>query len=538
MAADAHLIRYDVWDLNQGEVAAFPVKDPPGWDAVSLYYALALKAMGWQKSPDGDTNVESMWPYSDAPNSGFFQGAMHWWPKYRSLPPAPFNERWSHCTHGPAKSEQYFLAWHRAFIYFFEVIVRAWVAQLGGPDTWALPYWNYSYYAQAGPGAPWPRSNLPWVFAQAELPDGTDNPLYIADTAKRGLQPLWPGKQQAMHLETLTPYYDEAYAHTDFLGFNTTLDRQPHGAVHDDVGSGDGVLSRTGWMQNPVTAGFDPVFWLHHSEIDRFWVGWNAAGNANPSAPTWLNAEDDPLRDTRWNFWGDGDLANKVVVYPGQMLDPAKLADPFPYCYSYANLPTFPAPVPPGKTQVAATLPKLAAGPVATLRPQPVSGARSGPLELTKEPVSTPVPVPEQARAAVARLAEPAAEAGQPRVLLRLQGIVADGPPGNYEIYLNYPDADRATAGSVPHYVGLLAGFGADHHHAHGDDGEGAGAHEGHEGLDASYDITSTVAYLRAHGGWNESEATVTFVPASRPREGFELQTAGLRVGHVSIETT
>ena len=47
-------------------------------------------------------------------------------------------------------------------------------------------------------------------------------------------------------------------------------------------------------------------------------------------------------------------------------------------------------------------------------------------------------------------------------------------------------------------------------------------AHEdeegGHEGISASFDITQTVAYLRAHGGWNEREATVTFVPAVRPR--------------------
>jgi tyrosinase len=538
MASKPHLIRYDIWELNQGRVAAFPVKGAtPGWDPISLYYALALKAMGWRKSPDGNTDVESMWPYSDAPDSYFFQAAMHWWPKYQGIPPSPYDERWSHCTHGPASSENYFLAWHRGFIYFFEVIVRGHVKRLGGPDGWALPYWNYSHYNASTPAKPWDRSNLPWVFSQAKLPDGSENPLCIADRAKRGLQPQWPPphKPETMYLETQTPYYDQAYAHRDFLGFNATLDGRPHGAVHDDTGSGDGSLSSTGWMQNTVTASFDPIFWLHHSEIDRFWVGWNAAGHGNPSDPTWLNASDDPQRRTRWNFWEDGNLAKKIVVHPGQMLDPAGLADPFPHTYAYQSMPTYPPPHSPGTAQLAAAVPRLLSRPPA-LGGAPQQAAAAGPLQLGHEPVSTTVAVHEQAQSAVARLAELDEAPESPHVLLHLEGVVAEGPPGNYEIYLNYPDADRETAGSVPHYVGLLAGFGADHHHDHGD-GEDGGGHEGHEGASASYDITAIVAYLQAHGGWNESEATVTFVPAARPREGFELQTAGLRVGSVSIET-
>jgi tyrosinase len=534
------LTRYDIWDLNNGNIPAFPVADPPGWDDISLYYAKALKAMGWQQSPAGNTDVTSMWPYSDTPSTYFFQAAMHWWPQYQGTPPAPYNERWSHCTHGPASAEQYFLAWHRAFIYFFEVIVRAHVAELGGPSTWALPYWNYSYYDDSdgsAAGAPWVRSNLPWVFAQAQLPDGSDNPLYIADINKRGLQPNWPGQQEIMFLETMTPYYDAAYSYTDFLDFNQTLDGQPHGAVHVDVGSGDQQVTQGGWMTSTVTASFDPVFWLHHAEIDRFWVGWNAAGNADPSDPTWLNAQDDPLHATRWNFWSDGNLANKIVVTPGQMLDPSNLAAPFPYSYGYQNLPTVPAPSTTGAGLVTEAVPELAARPRVTARSLQASAAPAsgGPVELAAEPVSASVPLPGEAQDAVARLAERPAGTEAPRVILRLEGITADGPPGNYEIYLNYPEADRRTAGSVPHYVGLLAGFGADHHHEHDQGGEDGGSQHG---LSASFDITRIVAYLRARGGWDEARATITFVPAARPREGFELRTSGLRVGSISIETT
>jgi hypothetical protein len=157
-----------------------------------------------------------------------------------------------------------------------------------------------------------------------------------------------------------------------------------------------------------------------------------------------------------------------------------------------------------------------------------------GPVQLGREPVSATVPLAGQARAAFAEPTETTAGAQPPRVILHLEGITADGPPGNYEVYLNYPEADRTTAGSVPHYVGLLAGFGSDHHHDHGagEDGEAS-----QHGLSASFDITGIVSYLRANGGWDESQATVTFVPAARPRPGFELKTAGLRIGRISIET-
>ena len=466
------LTRYDIWDLNHGNIPQFPVANPPGWDDVSLYYAKALIAMGWQASPAGNTDVTSMWPYSDAPNTYFFQAAMHWWPQYTGTPPAPYDQRWSHCTHGPASAEQYFLAWHRAFIYFFEVIVRSYVAELGGPATWALPYWNYSYYDDSdpsAPGAPWVRSNLPWVFSQAQLPDGSVNPLYIADTAKRGLQPTWPGQTDPMFLETTTPYYNQAYGYPDFADFNQTLDGQPHGAVHDDTGTGDLQVTSGGWMTSTVTASFDPVFWLHHSEIDRFWVGWNAAGNASPSDPTWLNAQDDPLLTTRWNFWSDGNLANTIVVHPGQMVDPANLTAPFPYSYEYQNLPTIPAPATSGAALAAQAVPQVVARTATAAGALPASAAAGGgAVELGREPVTAAVPVHDQVQAAAARLADLTSGAEPPHVILRLEGITADGPPGNYEIYLNYPQADRQTAGSVPHYVGLLAGFGADHHHDHG----------------------------------------------------------------------
>jgi tyrosinase len=534
------LTRYDIWDLNEGKVPEFPVENPPGWDAISLYYARALQKMGWLDPSTPDTDVSKTWEYSEKPDTYYFQAAMHWTQKFpNTIPPDPFRQWWNHCTHGPATAEDYFLAWHRGYIYWFEVIVRSWVAELGGPESWALPYWNYSYHDAGDPNEPWPRAKLPWVFTQATLPDGSGNPLYVPDTVRRGLQPMWPGETETMYLETTTPYYDQAYGQTDYFDFNSTLDGQPHGIVHVDVGTGDLQVSSTGWMLSTITASFDPIFWLHHAEIDRFWVGWLAQGNADPTDDAWLSASGDPDGAWRWNFWRDGDIANKVVVHPGQMLDPANLADPFPHSYRYANLPQVPAPQVPGRARRAAALavseepapqPHLAAAaaasPSSSGDPIPAAGKN---VDLGKEPVSITIDIPAEMQAVLD------AREGAPRVMLHLQDVVAEGPPANYEVYLNYPQANRQTAGSAPQFVGVLPGFGADHHHGGGGDG-GHGGHE-HHGLNFRYDITDLVRYLRQSGEWDPAKATVTFVPAARPRPGRELVITGLKVGRVMIST-
>jgi hypothetical protein len=43
-----------------------------------------------------------------------------------------------------------------------------------------------------------------------------------------------------------------------------------------------------GLMADPGLAGLDPVFFLHHGNIDRMWAAWNKYGNQNTSNPDWL----------------------------------------------------------------------------------------------------------------------------------------------------------------------------------------------------------------------------------------------------------
>src|SRR5205823_1654012 len=149
---------------------------------------------------------------------------------------------------------------------------------------------------------------------------------------------------------------------------------------------------------------------------------------------------------------------------------------------------------------------------------------------LGKEPVSVAIDLSPEAGAVLdAVTGGPTGPGGAPRIMLHLQGVVADGPPGNYEIYVNHTEANRMTAGSAPQFAGVLPGFGADHNHG-GD--EGSHGNE-HHGLSFRYDITDLVRYLRQTGNWDPARAMVTFVPAARPRPGRELVMAPMKIGMV-----
>jgi hypothetical protein len=46
------------------------------------------------------------------------------------------------------------------------------------------------------------------------------------------------------------------------------LEEEPHNLVHGNIGGG------TGLMRSTTVAGRDPIFWLHHANIDRLWEVW------------------------------------------------------------------------------------------------------------------------------------------------------------------------------------------------------------------------------------------------------------------------
>jgi tyrosinase len=48
-------------------------------------------------------------------------------------------------------------------------------------------------------------------------------------------------------------------------------------------------LALGGDMADFATVGGDPLFYLHHANLDRIWESWNRLGNSNPTDPNYLN---------------------------------------------------------------------------------------------------------------------------------------------------------------------------------------------------------------------------------------------------------
>jgi tyrosinase len=166
----------------------------------------------------------------------------------------------SHLQHGsmgPVGTER-FLPWHRDFLLKFE---RA----LKDLDPQAfVPYWRWTK-DRAVPS--WLASVLPTVAVP-----GIRRPLHVRRSL--GRHGRLPSSFEVNPLITQTNL-----TYTDF----TTALEGFHNDVHNWVG---------GTMSNIMVSPADPVFWLHHAQVDRLWSMWQ---NQNPGKQSTLPAPEDVL---------------------------------------------------------------------------------------------------------------------------------------------------------------------------------------------------------------------------------------------------
>lgn len=202
---------------------------------------------------------------------------------------ADLDRFWEQCQH----QSWYFLPWHRGYLLALEATIRAEVVGLGGPADWALPYWNYF--------GPHDQYKLPPAFASADWPDGTgDNPLYTPQRyGPKGDGDVYIPLNQ-VNLDALNDpdFTGVVGGDAGFGGLDTgfshdgptsgRLESQPHNRVHTRVGGQDARTAEPGLMSDPDTAGLDPIFYLHHANIDRLWEVW-LQGSVSLGNPTQAN---------------------------------------------------------------------------------------------------------------------------------------------------------------------------------------------------------------------------------------------------------
>jgi hypothetical protein len=261
--------RLDVWTLL--------ANDP--WDPITLWYAKAAQVMQARAAND--------------PTGWLYQANMHGLPRGVAAGGALVDQ----CQHG----SWFFLPWHRMYVYYFERIVRAAVIGLGGPADFALPYWDYENITGR------PANTLPKPFRTQLLPDASPNPLYITSPGREAS--YMGGAALAGHITRSTgamPLTQFSHAPTSPVGSSFgggqmgprhftsgrgSLEGTPHGAIHNAIGGTGESDCSLGQMSSARCAARDPIFWLHHTNIDRLWEVWLAqgGGRANPTQNAWLN---------------------------------------------------------------------------------------------------------------------------------------------------------------------------------------------------------------------------------------------------------
>ena len=393
----------------------------------------------------------------------------------------PVRTAWNSCRH----NSYFFLSWHRMYLYHFERILR----KATGDNSFNLPYWNYSDPGQR-------RLPLPY-----RSPANTaTNPLFVTQRVS-GMN------NGTAQLSASAVNIASAFAFVNFdnssASFTRRLESTPHGVVHTSIGG------QSGWMSSFQLAGRDPVFWLHHANIDRLWNRWiqQGGGRTNPTGDsTWMN--------TTFTFFND----NGTQV---QMKGSEVVATARNLCYRYDDDPPVLLPTP------RATGTQRAMPPIREAAPEAISTS-SAPVELDASRVRVSLPVPEARRGRLARALTPETE---DRVVLSIEDIDFEQFPGiYYEVYVNVPEGETPDAESA-YYVGNLQFFGVEPHAARR--GEAAAR------TTETFDITANVRALKEADRWTEGKVSVVLVPrglvganqqplAARPA-------SKVRVGRISL---
>ena len=474
------------------------------------------------------------------PTSWRFYGAIHGidpglWTHFgylSALDPMPsdalIKRFWRQCQHG----SWYFLPWHRGYVLAFEANVRAAVVELGGPADWALPYWNYFKPGQ---------NRLPLAFATPDWPDGKgNNPLFVEPRFGPGPfgTPGETGVYVPMNRVNLLAMADPDFTGATnggspgFGGVDTGfshggsvhggLETQPHDYVHGLVGGTDPKdQDYSGLMGDPDTAGLDPIFWLHHGNIDRLWSVWrvNPRSHVDPTETSWLEG---PASNGERPFCMPMPDGSTWTYKPSEMVDTGRLG------YAYDDLAPAPATVQ-GVKLLVSSLPQVdfeGSAAVPKVRDVEMVGASESAVSLSGRGAASSIRMAPTgtARLKAARTAQltAAASIAPERVFLNLENVKSKVDGIVFDVYVGLTNA--ADPGAHPdNLAGSIALFGV--RKASLVDDEHAG-----KGITFVLDITDVAARADLTGESADGSLPVRLVPLSDVPEAAQVE-----VGRISV---
>lgn len=402
-----------------------PAADPGSWQYLAathqrLPFASQKEFLAAMSSPDTKAWAAEVVKYVDFDALGKVAGATQ--QKY-----------WDGCIHRGRRGAAgvpfklgHFLSWHRSFLWNFESHLLAAAARVSAQEgttarLTGLPYWNY--HAQP---------LLPEIFRRPTLAGGKKNPLYVAyRNPNRNAQnaPVGVGEpsRRALEVKDFLSERFQVRPGTVVRGFDAALEALPHDVIHGEVG---------GLMASVPTAAWDPIFWLHHANIDRLWAVWSEGKPAPADVDANWKAE-------AFVFEGPG---GAVLQHAGDTYD-----KPLPQKYDSLELGAKPQPAPPLVLPALA----LAMGGAADQGPAALSGGAGASLTNAGGSVRLKLGTADaKAKFNAIALDQPPQPAGPKQVLVVLRDptVTAEGRRHGfvYQVYIRAPGAGEAVpVGSV-----------------------------------------------------------------------------------------
>jgi hypothetical protein len=369
------------------------------------------------------------------PTSWLYQANIH------GTSTTPVQTSWNTCQH----NNLFFLSWHRMYLYYFERILRA----ASGSATFALPYWNYFDVSSR---------QIPSAY---RLPNNPTNSLFESNRNTT--------MNSGGSLPASAVTHAGAFANVPFNSFSSSLEGTPHGGVHVTVGGGMGSFQ---------LAGRDPVFWLHHCNIDRLWNRWlsQGGGRVNPVGnASWMN--------TLFTFFDE--TGAQVQMSGSQVVNNATQLQ---YCYDEERKWVY------DSMERRALVIGQWLRDILSASPEIELGAQTARIVLALD---------DKARSEISRaVARRADDDEAPQLSLDFEGAEGKPPEGFFEVYINLPESKRDPDYRSPHYAGNLSFFGLGSGHAG----------EGHEEPRFRLLVTTPLRQLTARKLLNDNKLTLTLV--------------------------
>ena len=427
----------------------------------------------------------------------------------------------AHCAHGTAD----FLPWHRHYLNQFEKICGT----LLGEPQFALPYWDWTHRGGQIPGAFFRDKRLS-VEKWNDNGDGHWPPDW-PNVRTRGIRALTQGGRLVDDPQrggNFTRERMQVIMRSErYSIFRRQIEGGPHNSGHVAVGLTG--APPFGHMLDGLSP-LDPLFWLHHCNVDRLWAEWqlshqtppfdsdygghfvNPKGEPVPSLPAELATSCDDLGYTydainalRVLGGGDGQVSGGGLWRsPESPLDEFRILASRDVADSLLVNQPFSISLP--ATEVAEVLSDLQEVPFSMLPDPSVVRAYGGSPSDAYRELLQPITV-------------------RRRVYALVEGAAATAlVPPTVNIFLNCPYLSRDTPYTDPHFAGSFSFFG------HTRNPHGA-AH-GHGSQDFLVDITGAAETL---GVAASSDFNIQLMPVVSEMQGPAAAATAVSFDRISV---